>query len=650
GKFEQTLQLGEVRLESEGAADIMVAKYDAEGEIEWVRHFGGEGEDNIFDVATDNEGHIYLSGGFSSTVQFDGFSLSAQEADAVFVKLGPNGDVLWARSAGGAAQDGGNELTVSPLGPVVAGVQSNGGFAIDQFKFTPRGQSDSYVVALNPADGSAIWALQVPANQFSRTKCLTVDPDGYIYNGGDFGGTIEGLETEAARTDAFLTRISPDGVPQWIRSWGGARDDLCKGVSATRSRVFVTGYFTGTLEFAGETFTAQGEKDQFVLGLSPDGDAQWAAQVSSSQELEGSELELDTTGGPLFAINAATEFSVLSSKNDQPLALEPATPTLLRFSPEGDLLGVLRPETGLDPGLPSEIAVAAGFVYVDSPFSGSTGTKDARILKASLSNLVVEPPTFRVSVEGGQGSGRYAAGEVVYISARVDPFTEAHLEWSGDVDVLESPYEWHARFPMPARDVQLTAEVRTVEFSRQDTTYIGTTETAKTMRLFRPASPAVGLILLLHGTNGNSQLVEKAEVRSLILDALERGYTVAAIDSEETASQVDLNGDGKLRWNTLLEPDNADLANTDAVLAGLRADGSLTSNMSVHALGMSNGGGMATALGAVSASDVAENFPELRFASVASMCAAGQASAGVTETPTGWWMCGQQRESGLKNS
>jgi hypothetical protein len=76
GKFEGTVTLGGVSLESAGAADIPFARFDARGQPVWSKRFGGPGEDNLFDVDANTDGAI-ATGAFSGTVAFGSTTLTS---------------------------------------------------------------------------------------------------------------------------------------------------------------------------------------------------------------------------------------------------------------------------------------------------------------------------------------------------------------------------------------------------------------------------------------------------------------------------------------------------------------------------------------------------------------------------------------------
>ncbi len=57
-------------LASSGDADILVAKYDAAGNLLWAVKAGGTGFDRALDVATDSQGNIFVTGGFAGSATF----------------------------------------------------------------------------------------------------------------------------------------------------------------------------------------------------------------------------------------------------------------------------------------------------------------------------------------------------------------------------------------------------------------------------------------------------------------------------------------------------------------------------------------------------------------------------------------------------
>jgi len=255
---------------------------------------------------------------------------------------------------------------------------------------------------------------------------------------------------------------------------------------------------------------------------------------------------------------------------------------------------------------------------------------------------------YTLTVVNGYGSGQYAPGEIVHVWSAVRPWTETVMEWSGDADLLALPDEWHTTLTMPDRDAQVEAIIDERSEQLAEATYQGTTQYDKTVLSFIPASPKA-LLFLLHGTGGSARMIEKPEALYLAMTAIARGYGVLSTEAEEVAAG-DANGDGKIRWNPKLSSDNVDFANLDSLIASLLQQGTIDASVPLFVVGMSNGGAMSVSLGAVAASPVADDFPNLQFGAAVSFCASGRASAAaVSTTPTAWLLCANDDNDQVSN-
>lgn len=253
-----------------------------------------------------------------------------------------------------------------------------------------------------------------------------------------------------------------------------------------------------------------------------------------------------------------------------------------------------------------------------------------------------------LTVVGGYGSGDYAAGTVVHLWADLMPERELLTQWTGDADLLDRPAEWHTTLVMPPRPATVEAVVETRNEPLTETTFSGSTSFNKTLLYYAPAAP-VGLILFLHGTGGNSGMILKSEARYIAAAAIARGYAVASFEAEEVV-QGDLDGNDKERWDPGLTADNIDFANLDLLVAWLRDEAIIGAQTPLYTIGMSNGGAMSVGLGAVAASSIAAQFPNLRFGAVVSYCAGGRAaSADITTTPTAWLLCAHDDNEEVSN-
>lgn len=89
----------------------------ASGSYGWTRASGGTGEDwGGQDIAVDSSGNVFFTGGFESTVDFDGTSgtdnhtASGSYADIFITKYNADGSYGWTKTFGGTAEDYGQGI------------------------------------------------------------------------------------------------------------------------------------------------------------------------------------------------------------------------------------------------------------------------------------------------------------------------------------------------------------------------------------------------------------------------------------------------------------------------------------------------------------------------------------------------------------
>lgn len=92
--------------------DILFAKIDLTGSIDWVKSIGGASDDELKSMCFDSSGNIYLGGEFSSTMIAGSVQLvSSGFKDVFIVRIDPSGNVLWGSKCGGTRDDTLSDMT-----------------------------------------------------------------------------------------------------------------------------------------------------------------------------------------------------------------------------------------------------------------------------------------------------------------------------------------------------------------------------------------------------------------------------------------------------------------------------------------------------------------------------------------------------------
>ncbi|MBL4634279.1 MAG: SBBP repeat-containing protein, partial [Kofleriaceae bacterium] len=121
GSYEGTAEFAGKELVSAGRSDILVAKFNANGDAIWSKSFGAKDEDWGNGISSDSLGNTYVTGWFRYEVAFGETKLKAKgDQDAMLIKLDPKGEVLWAKSFGNKSLDMGKAVATTPDNGVVA--------------------------------------------------------------------------------------------------------------------------------------------------------------------------------------------------------------------------------------------------------------------------------------------------------------------------------------------------------------------------------------------------------------------------------------------------------------------------------------------------------------------------------------------------
>ena len=156
GQIEYSSVFENVTLNSNGKHDILVGKYDTDGNLKWVKHAGGNGGDVSWGVGVDAEHNSYHTGEFETTAGFNpGDSLTVQGAnDIFFTKYSSNGAFLWAKRMGGSGDDKGKAIAVDPNGMCYLTGYFSGNSNFGSLNVTSSGNSNDIYLAKANSDGT----------------------------------------------------------------------------------------------------------------------------------------------------------------------------------------------------------------------------------------------------------------------------------------------------------------------------------------------------------------------------------------------------------------------------------------------------------------------------------------------------------------
>jgi hypothetical protein len=221
GYFSGTATFGSTTLNA-ATESSYVAKVDTKGNFLWATQIGGSAATPAIPaIAVDGSGNVYVAGNFAGTASFGSTTLtSAGGSDIYICKLDPNGNVLWARQAGGTAGDDPAAIAVDPSGNVfVSGMFDEGGSATVTATFGStsltaqcsnlQGVAPLFLTKLD-TNGNFLWAEQLLGGNDGNTSGMVGDSSGNMYLGG--GGSFQG-----SSNSCWIEKVDPNGNVVWAQ-------------------------------------------------------------------------------------------------------------------------------------------------------------------------------------------------------------------------------------------------------------------------------------------------------------------------------------------------------------------------------------------------------------------------------------------------
>ncbi|MBL7765557.1 MAG: T9SS type A sorting domain-containing protein [Chitinophagaceae bacterium] len=248
-----------------GYANMFVLKFNTSGGFVYAKSFPGSDYGDVKSMSVDATNHVYLTGMFYGTVDFDPgagvTSFTSQNSDDLFVvKLDNSGTFNWAKTIGNDGYENVSGMGVDNNDNVYLA----GSFS-DSLDFDPgaavnmqyaNGFSDVMVVKLN-ASGNFVWGKHIGGQYSQQPQSLCMDNNNNLYMTGYFedvtdfdpGGTVQNL-TSAGNYDSFIWSLDENGGYRMAERLGDVDEDYGLDIQVSNSNVLVgLGMFYGTVDF-----------------------------------------------------------------------------------------------------------------------------------------------------------------------------------------------------------------------------------------------------------------------------------------------------------------------------------------------------------------------------------------------------------------
>ncbi|MFA5794755.1 MAG: SBBP repeat-containing protein [Candidatus Brocadiia bacterium] len=287
-----------------GSRDALLMKYDSGGKITLQKTWGQTADDEATGIVLDNDKNIYISGRT--------YNFSSREGAVFLTKYNPFGTLQWSRLWDGNNSENANSMVRTTGGIYIVGeTRSYGAGETDMLilKYTEEGSltwtrtwgtptaetanaiaadgsgniyitgetnsvstADVAIISMDP-NANIRWRRMWIDNNNERGRAIAVSATGDVYIAGETDSS------GAGSMDVVLYRYNSAGGIQWVRRWGGYRDDNPYGIAVDSS--------SGNIYICGTTDSFYTSKSLFLVAYNSLGD------IQSQQVWEGT---LDDSG------------------------------------------------------------------------------------------------------------------------------------------------------------------------------------------------------------------------------------------------------------------------------------------------------------------------------------------------------------------
>lgn len=285
-------------VEHHGSSDAVIAKFDAELNLLWVKTLGGSGADRLAEVAKNPDGG-YAAVGYTEIAWdaegADGdIAYNAGGQDALVVKFDAEGNTEWIKTFGGAEDDVAASITRAPLedvelsddeggerpqvdpeqvdgGYIIAGTAASADGTLSEGKTSAAGTDSAYLLKID-AQGDAEWINVLETSVEAYGDAVVVSDGNYVMSGAYEGSDLDFTGQQAyGANDLYVATFSPTGDYLGMSTVGGTLDDRSNGTNYPNGMILDSErnylLFGATASADGPFSGMQGKVDGFLLNL-----------------------------------------------------------------------------------------------------------------------------------------------------------------------------------------------------------------------------------------------------------------------------------------------------------------------------------------------------------------------------------------------
>ncbi|MFV0181957.1 T9SS type A sorting domain-containing protein [Empedobacter falsenii] len=172
---------GDIQKKNQGGLDYFIWKMDENGKQEWQNSFGGNDSDLLYTAKNTPDGGYILVGASNSSKSGDKSTPNQGGKDIWIIKIDANGNIQWEKSFGGNGDDiPVDVITTKDKGFLIASISNSPSSELK--KSTHYGGNDYYIIKLDQ-NGKLLWENSFGGEYDDNIKNIVATKDGFLLIG-----------------------------------------------------------------------------------------------------------------------------------------------------------------------------------------------------------------------------------------------------------------------------------------------------------------------------------------------------------------------------------------------------------------------------------------------------------------------------------
>ena len=328
-----TLLLASCTREATGSFYIDPDTY-FQGEIAWIKNFGGSGDDTAQSVIETNDGG-YAVLGYTNSIDGDLLGKALDVNDYWLLKLDSDGNLQWSKTYGGSKDDRGQAVIQT----------ADGGYAVTGYAMSDDGDGsnnngfhDNWILKLD-AQGNLEWEKSFGFSGHDHSYDLVQTADGGFFFVGFLDITAALADGTYSKGNSLTrhgvgefwgTKIDASGNLEWRAYFGGTNNDRAHAVVQADDGGFVLAGFSESEDF--DISSSRGSYDFWVVKITGTGELVWERSFGGTGIEIAYDIAKTETNSYLITGHTFSADQDISSNNGE------ADSWLIHVNDQGDLL------------------------------------------------------------------------------------------------------------------------------------------------------------------------------------------------------------------------------------------------------------------------------------------------------------------------